>query len=258
MTSAGAREGVWGTRARAWSECQEPHFVPLFDLVLAQTATGPGTAVLDVGCGSGLFCQMAGRRGAHVAGLDSAEPLLAIARERTPQGDFRRGDMAHLPFAAGSFDLVTGFNAFQFATDPAHAVREARRVTRPGGAVVIGVFGRPEDQGLAHYFRALAQLAPPAGGPGPFALSTDGALAAVVTAAGLIPSQVGEIPVPFEYPDETALLCGLLASGPGVQATERVGEAATRQAILAALAPFRDPAGGYKIGNTARYMIIRV
>lgn len=71
--------------------------------------------------------------GATVAGLDASEALLEIARERTPGGDFRRGDLEALPFEDDSFDLVTGFNSFQYAGNAAQALREAGRVTRPGG-----------------------------------------------------------------------------------------------------------------------------
>jgi SAM-dependent methyltransferase len=69
-------------------------------------------------------------RGAKVSDTDAAEALLEIARRRTPEGDFRCGDMEELPFAAQSFEAVTGFNSLQYAGNPAVALREARRVSR--------------------------------------------------------------------------------------------------------------------------------
>ena len=75
--------------------------------------------------------------GARVAGIDAAEGMLEIARERALGGDFRQGDLEALPWGDDAIDLVTGFNAFQFASDPAKALREAGRVTRPGGMVVV-------------------------------------------------------------------------------------------------------------------------
>src|ERR1044072_5387231 len=57
---------------------------PLFEAVLDAAAVGPGTAVLDVGCGSGLTLVLAAERGAVTSGVDISPGLLAIARERLP------------------------------------------------------------------------------------------------------------------------------------------------------------------------------
>ncbi len=53
--------------------------------------------------------------------------------------------MESLPYEDGSFDVVTGLNAFQFAADPAHALRAAGRVARRGAPLVIATWGRPEQ-----------------------------------------------------------------------------------------------------------------
>ncbi len=81
-----------------------------------------GQQVLDVGCGSGLFCHLAAKRDAQVAGTDAAPKLIEIAKSRTSSGDFRVGEMEELPFADGLFDLVTGFISFQYASDPINAL----------------------------------------------------------------------------------------------------------------------------------------
>lgn len=62
-----------------------------------------------------------------------------------PQGDFRIAEMEGLPHADGSFDVVTGFNAFQYAAKPVNALREARRVAKRGGVLVIAVWGCPNS-----------------------------------------------------------------------------------------------------------------
>jgi 2-polyprenyl-3-methyl-5-hydroxy-6-metoxy-1,4-benzoquinol methylase len=258
MGSAEVQGQIWGVRARDWAEVQEGLYAPLFEVILRETAVGAGTELLDVGCGSGMFCQMAARLGARVSGLDAAEPFLAIARERVPQGDFRTGEMEELPYADRTFDVVTGNNAFQFAASPVKAIHEAARVARPGGSLVIAIFGRREDTEAVAYFAGLGSLLPPPpGASGPFAFSSDGALEALVTQAGLHPVQVEEVDCPWEYPDAATLLRGLLSTGPSMQAIQIVGEEATSDAILNALAPFKTASGGYRLRNQVRYMIAK-
>jgi SAM-dependent methyltransferase len=265
MGNAVLQGQIWGVRARAWAEVQEPTFIPIIEAVLQKIYIGVSTSVLDIGCGSGVFCEMAMRLGAQVSGLDASEPLLDIARQRVPNGDFRAGEMEELPYADETFDIVTGFNAFPFAASPVNALREARRVTRKGGSLVIGLLGKPEGSDFGAYFTALGSLlpAPPpeaqgGGQPGPFALSVDGALEALVAQAGMKPGKVEELDFTWEYPDEGTMLRGLLSSGPGIRAIEYAGEAAARDALVKALAPFKTALGGYVLRNKGCYMIVKI
>src|SRR5438876_12359115 len=89
--SAGIQGQLWGARARDWSELQEPVQRPLYDAVFRAINLGPGTRLLDVGCGSGLACAIAAEQGATVTGLDAADALVAIARARSPSADLRFG-----------------------------------------------------------------------------------------------------------------------------------------------------------------------
>ena len=259
MGTATFQGQLWGIRARDWAEVQEGISAPLFEEIINKTAVETNTALLDVGCGSGGLCQMAVKYGAEVSGLDAAEPLLAIARERVPQGDFRVGEMEELPYANQTFDIITGINAFQFAANPVNAFKEARRVARKGGSLVIAVFGRPEDTEATAYFAALASLLPPPapGRPGPFSLSLDGTLVATVRQAGMDPGEAEWFDWLWRYPDESTLLRGLLSSAPSNWAIQRAGEDAVREAILKALAPFKMGSGGYQLRNKIRIMIVK-
>lgn len=260
MSSMEQQGAVWGTRARDWAEVQEGMVLPLYQTVLARLQLQPGMRLLDVGCGAGMFCQLAAARGATVAGLDATEPLLAIARERVPGGDFRLGDMEDLPFAGEPFDAVTGFNAFQFASSPLNALRQARRVLKPEGTLVIAVWSGPEKAQIARCLSALAGLLPsppPPGSPGPFALSAEGALGPLAEQAGFAPVRTDEVDCLFIYRDLKLLNRGLLASGPGAAARLEVGDAVARKALAKAAAPFRTAAGTYEFRNTFRYLIAR-
>jgi SAM-dependent methyltransferase len=210
---------LWGARVKDWTEVQEPTARPLFDAILEATGTGRGTALLDVGCGAGLMCQLAAARGATVSGFDAAEPMITMARSRVPSGDFRIGDMESLPFADNSFDVVTGVNSFQYAANPVRALAEACRVVKTRGSVVIATWGRPEDCQAAAYLAALRPLMPPAppGAPGPFALSNRAALEAVVREGGLQPAGFHEVFAPYRgeklFPGRVPLADAFAAGG---------------------------------------------
>src|SRR5919202_1964599 len=137
---AQAQGKLWGARARDWAEVQEPAQRALYAPVLDAAGVGEGTRLLDAGCGSGVAAAAAHGRGAAVAGIDAALPLIELARERLPGAEFRVGELEALPYEDSAFDVVTGFNSFQYAADPrAGAVRAvgaggARGTRGPSGA----------------------------------------------------------------------------------------------------------------------------
>jgi ubiquinone/menaquinone biosynthesis C-methylase UbiE len=146
MISEAARvqQRLWGTDPDAWATHAEAHNRPLFEAVLDAAAIGPGSRVLDVGCGSGLALVLAARRGAIPSGVDISAGLLKVAQHRLPDADLCLADMEALPFDDASFDAVLGINAFQFAGDPRLALREAARVPAPDGRIVASLFAAPE------------------------------------------------------------------------------------------------------------------
>ncbi|HEY0697537.1 MAG TPA: methyltransferase domain-containing protein [Micromonospora sp.] len=101
-----------------------------------------GSTLLDVGCGPGtLTVDLAGRlTPGQVTAVEPTEGALALARaEATRQGtgnlDFSVADVHELPFADGSFDVVHAHQVLQHLPDPVGALREMRRVCRPGGVL---------------------------------------------------------------------------------------------------------------------------
>jgi SAM-dependent methyltransferase len=248
---------LWGARARDWAEVQEGQFAAAYHAVLSRAGVRPGMRHLDAGCGAGMAAALSTSLGAMVAGIDAAEGMLEIARERSPAGDFRQGEIEDLPFEDDAFDLVTGFNAFQFAGNPARALAEAGRVTRPGGTIVIMTWGEPEGMEAAAHVFAMKPLlpAPPPGAPGPFALSDETALRAFAEAGGLRPVEVLDVDTPWFYRDEATALRGLGSSGAAVRAIEHAGEEAFLSVMRAFLAPLRQSDGSYRIGARARCLV---
>jgi SAM-dependent methyltransferase len=257
MGNAAIQGDLWGTQARDWAEAQEPLMRSLYAAVLEGCAPKRGALLLDVGCGSGLFCAMALERGLVPAGIDAAEPLLAIARERFPGIRFDQGDMDNLPYPDASFDLVAGNNSFQYAADPVAALREACRVMKPAALLSIQVWGAAERCDMSSYMAALGSVLPPppAGAPGPFALSVPGALESLVERAGLVPVRAADVDVVFDFTDAATAMRALKASGPAIRAIRHAGDAAVTDAVAAAMAPYRGPDGHFRFNNQFRYLI---
>lgn len=257
--SASMQGDLWSVRASDYAEVQEPTFLPLYENVASRVELAGAKALLDVGCGPGLAAQTLARKIGRVAGVDATAPFIAIARKRLPQGDFRVAEMETLPYADGTFDVVTGFNAFQYAAKPVNALREARRVARPGGMIVIAVWGLPEQCEAAGHLKALGALMPPPppGAPGPFALSDETKLKAFATETGLTPLAVADVACPWIYPSLETALKGMLSAGPAERAIRASSLERARDAIAGAITPYRTASGGYRLNNLFRYLIAR-
>lgn len=253
--SAGRHGPLWGARAADWAENEESQ-VPTYERGLAELRLEEGKALLDVGCGSGVFLRLAADRGADVHGLDASEDLIELARERVAHADLRVGDMERMPFEDDAFEAVTGFNSFFFAADMVAALREARRVAKPAGSVLIQVWGAPERCDLSAMRDAVAPLGPPRpDAPAPPPLWKAGVLEGIAADAGLAPRQAFDLSYAFEYADRETLLRRMLAPGLVVAAIEASGEERVRDAIATALEPFRTAGGGYRLTNEWHYLL---
>jgi ubiquinone/menaquinone biosynthesis C-methylase UbiE len=218
------------TWAAAWAINEEQQ-APTYEETLRRVALERGRRVLDVGCGTGVFLRMCADRGALVSGLDAAAEMVASARARVPEADLRVGDLQSLPYDDDAFDLVTGFGSFFYAADVVAALREAGRVARPGGAVVVQVFGRPERCDLDALKRGepwrpeiVEELMP------------------------LAVEQAFDVTWAYEYADDEALVAAMRAAGAMLL---------TGPEILAALAPCRRPVGSYRVANEWHVVIAR-
>ena len=122
--------------------------------IAASAAVRPGDRVLDAACGTGDLAVADLRAGAgRVTGLDFSERMLERARAKAPAVEWVHGDMLALPFAAETFDAATvGFGVRNVADLPL-ALRELRRVLRPGGRLAI--LGITQPRGLLRPFFAL-------------------------------------------------------------------------------------------------------
>jgi ubiquinone/menaquinone biosynthesis C-methylase UbiE len=122
----------------------------------------PGMRLLDVGCGPGTItadlADAVGPTGRTVAVDTSAEVLAEAARYAAGRGlgaiAFEVADVHRLPYADGSFDVVHAHQVIQHLADPVAALREMRRVTRPGGLVAV----RDADYAAMTWYPELPEL----------------------------------------------------------------------------------------------------
>jgi len=259
LTSGSSRvQGpLWGRRARDWSEVQEPQSRALYEIVLKALALTREMALLDVGCGSGLFCELATNVGSSVMGLDASSALLDLARRHVSHATFFEGEMEELPFVEKTFDVLTALNSLQHAASPLRALVDARRVLKRGGRLAIAAWARPEKCHIAEYFRALDLLLPveTPNTPAAFSFSADGTMARLASRAGFEKLIEAEALAIWDYADEAAALRGLLSFGAAIQAIDCAGEERVRETALNFLVPHRLPRGGYRLENAFRYLI---
>jgi len=120
--------------------------------LLERYGLGPGSRVLDAGCGTGEFAARVAalEAGVHVTGVDLIEASLETARQRHPalaaRLDFVQGDAFHLAFPDCSFDLVACRHVTQAVPAPERLLAELVRVARPGGWVHV----LSEDYAMLH------------------------------------------------------------------------------------------------------------
>ena len=124
----------------------------------------PGERVLDLAAGTGTSSLPFQQAGASVVACDFSLGMLEVGRERNPHLDFAAGDATRLPFADGVFDVVTISFGLRNVADTTAALREMRRVTKPGGRLVVCEFSHPtfapmRTVYLEYLMRALPAIA---------------------------------------------------------------------------------------------------
>ena len=110
---------------------------------VAAVAPRPGERILDLAAGTGTSSQPFADAGALVVPADLSFGMLQVGKQRQPGLPFVNADALALPFADGAFDAVTISFGLRNVEDTAAALTELRRVTRPGGRVVICEFSTP-------------------------------------------------------------------------------------------------------------------
>jgi len=231
---------LWGKSPNGWAEVQEPLHKPLWEAMLNATKVGSGTTLLDVGCGSGGSSVLAKERGAQVHGIDVAEGLLSYAIQRVPKGIFQVADIENLPYEDNRFDVIFAANSLQYSENRIAALQELKRVCKPNGQIIAGLFGPPEKVDYRVVFKAVRDTMPePPKGGGPFELSMPDKLEALFAEAGLTDITSGEVNCPFEYDDFESFWYGNVSAGPFQGMLQMVSENELKAAVREAVTSFR-------------------
>ncbi|MFB7505785.1 class I SAM-dependent methyltransferase [Streptomyces broussonetiae] len=241
-----------------------PVMRPFVAELLDAVDPGPGSAVLDLACGTGYAAHAAaalvGPAG-RVCGADLDEGMIRVARAGHPRLypdiDFTVAPADHLPYDTAAFDAVVCQQGAQFFPDLASALTEAARVTRPGGRFAATVWASLDRQ---PYFLAQQRALEEYGGPdapGHFARAfsrTAEQLTAALCAAGFHAPAHREVTFGITLPPLDAYAPGHLAALWGGLITQSSGEEALTRAgrlVLEQLAHRTAPDGTATLPFTA-------
>jgi len=133
----------WDTKAAAYDYYWPALTNCLSDSLLDAVGAGPHTRLLDVACGPGYLTGRAADRGATAVGIDIAESMIILARQRFPQAEFRQADAQSLPFPDRCFNTVVANLGIPHFGRPEQAVAEFRRVLIRDGRLALTAWNLP-------------------------------------------------------------------------------------------------------------------
>ncbi|MEB1809746.1 MAG: class I SAM-dependent methyltransferase [Bacillaceae bacterium] len=135
----------------SWCQAELGSFVDELEKNLMKEVAQPkmGEKALDLGCGTGIYSYWLNEQGLAVTGIDISSGMLNVAKSKpgAQNIEFLQGDIEHLPFKDETFDLIISNIVLEFTENPKEVIKEAMRVLKRGGRLVIGFIGRDSSWG---------------------------------------------------------------------------------------------------------------
>ena len=247
---------------RFWSR----QLAPAQDLLLTRAGLEPGEDVIDVACGTGLVTLPAaatvavaggapGRdRSGRVTATDLSPGMVAETEARARSTGLTNVEGVRCGAedltVDGPYDVALCSLGLMYMPDPARALAEMRRVLRPGGRIVVSVWGERRRCGWADLFGIVDTRVTSDVCPLFFALGGPGVLAAQLEQAGFVDADHERLSTDLGYADDDEAIGAAFLGGPVALAYAHFDQptrAAAEQEYLDSLAGFRTTSGTYQV-----------
>jgi ubiquinone/menaquinone biosynthesis C-methylase UbiE len=173
-----------------------------------------------------------------------------------PALNFVVGEMEALPFGDISFDVVCGFNSFQYAANIKNALIEAKRVLADEGKLVTMIWGNKEECEAATYLKAVGSHLPArARSSRSICISENGLLEKMLKEIGFSTINTFDLPSVWDYADTDPAIKGLMSAGPVARAIENSDFEKVYQTISNAIRPYIKANGHVVYKNKYRIII---
>ena len=219
----------WDLAAAVYEPLWQPQLAGAHARLLARASLAPVERVLDVACGTGLVAFAAadavGPEG-RVVGVDLSGRMVDAARRRAQErgvrhATFARMDAERLDLPDATFDVALCALGLMYVPDPVQALREMRRVLRPGGRVVLAVWGERSRCGWSAVFPIVEAEVATEVCPLFFGLGQHDALARLCADAGFVGIDERRIAATLDYTDADDACNAALLGGPVALAWSR-------------------------------------
>jgi SAM-dependent methyltransferase len=200
----------WATGADGWVQHKElfdAELAPFAELLIDTLAPGPGTRLLDIGCGTGTLLGLAAARGATGLGVDISPSMIETAIERVPRASFVVADAQTDDLAAhGPFDAMMSRFGVMFFDDPTAAFANIRTAAVPGAPLAFVCWRSIEENAMFSLGTSVIidrmvpkPEPPPPGAPGPTAFADADRVRGHLDAAGWHDVDVQPFDVMLDY-----------------------------------------------------------
>jgi ubiquinone/menaquinone biosynthesis C-methylase UbiE len=248
----------WDLAAAEYEALWRDQLVPAQAALMACAGLTPGERVLDVACGTGIIALAAAASvspGGDVVGVDLSGGMVGIAQRRAMQVgctnvSFQRMDAEQLVLADNSFNVGLCALGLMYMPSPERAILEMRRVLRPGGRIILTVWGERSRCGWAELFPIVDAEVASDVCPLFFRLGHGETLADACLNAAFHVTAHSRISATLAYSDGDQAFEAAFVGGPVALAWSRLDRAArerTRARYLDSIAPWRRNDGTYRI-----------